>query len=168
MLNQTGVPERHVEDSMSGAAEVERESALLLDISCSRDKIWPILTAYKDVLTDAVIVFSMASGHNATELDFSISVPAGYGDPYAVALSNGLIAKTDHPVGALLSDIQERFPLGLYAIDGEVSGGFRKTYAFFPPDDLQGPSHLIGIPSMPNSVAEDSSLFARYGWTRCR
>jgi hypothetical protein len=154
---------------MSGAAEVERvysameESARLLNIACSREKIWPILTAYKDVLADSVIVFSMASGHHATELDFSISLPPGQGDPYAVALSNGLSEKTDHPVGALLSDTQHHCPIGLFAIDGEVTSGFKKTYAFFPPDDLQGLAKLADIPSMPRGVAENAELFARYG-----
>jgi hypothetical protein len=157
---------------MSGAAEVERvcsaieESARLLDIACSRDKILPILTAYKDVLAEAVIVFSTASGRHATELEFSISVPAGHDDPYAIALLNGLTAKTDHPVGALLSDTQERCPLGMYGIDGEVTGGFKKIYTFFPKDDLQGLSKLVDIPSMPRGVAENASLFARYGLDR--
>ncbi|MFI9581849.1 aromatic prenyltransferase [Streptomyces sp. NPDC052236] len=154
---------------MSGSGEVERvysameEAARLLNITCSRDKIWPTLTAYKDVLADAVIVFSMASGRHATELDFSISVPSGHGDPYATARSNGLTAETDHPVGTLLSDTQERCPVHMYAIDGEITGGFKKTYAFFPTDDLQGLSKLADIPSMPRSVAENAGLFARYG-----
>src|SRR5262245_23654570 len=122
---------------MSGAADVERvysaieESARLLDITCSRDKVWPILTVYKDVLAEAMIVFSMASGRRAGDLDFSISVPSGHDDPYALALSNGLIAKTDHPVGALHSDIQEQCPVGMYGIDGAVKGGFKKIYTFF-------------------------------------
>jgi hypothetical protein len=154
---------------MSGAAEVERvysaieESARLLDVACSREKIWPVLTAYKDVLAEGVVVFAMESGRRATDLDFSISVPAGHGDPYAIALSNGLIAETDHPVGALLSDTQERCPLGMYGLDSGVTGGFKKAYVFFPKDDLQGLSKLADIPSMPRSVAENSSLFGRYG-----
>jgi hypothetical protein len=154
---------------MSGAAEVERvysameESARLLDIVCSRDKIWPVLTAYKDVLTEAVIVFSMASGRHATELDFSISMPSWHGDPYATALANGLTPETDHPVGALLAETQGRCPLSMYAIDGEVTAGFKKTYAFFPTDDLQGLAKLVDIPSMPRGVAENAGLFARYG-----
>jgi len=154
---------------MSEAAEVERvysameESARLLGLACSRDKVWPVLTAYADVLADAVIVFSMASGSHATELDFSISMPPEHGDPYAIALRNGLTAKTDHPVSALLSDTQECCPIGMFAIDGDVLGGFKKTYAFFPPDDLQPLSKLVDIPSMPRSVAENAGLFARYG-----
>ena len=157
---------------MSGPAEVERvysaieESARLLDVACSRDKIWPILSAYEETLAEAVIVFSMANGSHATELEFSISVPSGHGDPYAIALSNDLTAKTDHPVGALLSDIQERCPIGMYGIDGEVTDGFKKIYAFFPKDDLQGLSKLVDIPSMPRGVAENAGLFARYGLDR--
>jgi Aromatic prenyltransferase Orf2 len=154
---------------MSGAAEVERvysaieESARLLDIACSRDETWPVLTAYQDVLADAVVVFAMENGRRATELDFSISVPAGHGDPYATALSNGLTPETDHPAGALLADTQERCPLGMYGIDSGVTGGFKKAYVFFPKDDLQGLSKLADIPSMPRGVAENASLFERYG-----
>src|SRR5262249_45510978 len=117
----------------------------------------------QDTLAEAVIVFSMASDRHATELDFSISVPPERGDPYAIALSNGLTEETDHPIGTVLSDTQERCPVGMYAIDGEVTGGFKKAYTFFPTDNLQGLSKIADIPSMPHSVAENASLFARYG-----
>ena len=84
---------------MSGAAEVERGTSameeaarVLLEIHCSREDR-RIRTAYKDVLTDAVIVFSMANGHHATaELDFSISMPSVHGDPYAIALAETRLA----------------------------------------------------------------------------
>jgi len=154
---------------MSGAAEVERvysameESAGLLDVACSREKIQPILTAFQDVLADGVIVFSMANGRHATELDFSISVPAGHGDPYAAALEHGLIPATGHPVGDLLADTQKALPVSMFAVDGEVTSGFKKTYAFFPTDDMPGLAQLIDIPSMPPSVAENAELFGRYG-----
>ncbi|WP_329174734.1 aromatic prenyltransferase [Streptomyces sp. NBC_01477] len=154
---------------MSGAAEVERvysameEAAQLLDVACSRDKIRPILTAFQDTLADGVIVFSMASGRHATELDFSISVPAEHGDPYAAALASGLIEGQDHPVGDLLADTQKALPVSMFAVDGEVTGGFKKTYAFFPTDNMPGVAQLIDIPSMPPSVAENAELFARYG-----
>lgn len=154
---------------MSGAADAERvysaieESAGLVGIGCSRDKVWPILDAYKDVLAEAMIVFSMASGRRAGELDFSISVPAGHGDPYVTALSNGLTPELDHPAGVLHSDIHERCPIGMYGIDGEANRGFKKVYTFFPKDDLQGLPRLADIPSMPRSVADNSDLFFRYG-----
>ncbi|WP_327288727.1 aromatic prenyltransferase [Streptomyces sp. NBC_01198] len=154
---------------MSGSGEVARvyaameEAAGLLDVACSREKVWPILTAFEDVLADSVIVFSMASGRHATELDFSISVPADHGDPYAAALATGAIPETDHPVGNLLADTQKALPVSMFAVDGEVTSGFKKTYAFFPTRDMPGLAELIDIPSMPPSVAENADLFARYG-----
>jgi hypothetical protein len=155
---------------MSGAAGVENvfsameETSRLLSVPCSRDKVVPILTAFEGALAEAVLVFSMAtSERHAGELDYTVTVPTAHGDPYALALSNGFTEKTDHPVGRLLSDIQERCAIGGYAIDCGVVGGFKKTYAFFPVDDLQGLATLGAIPSMPPAVAENAEFLARYG-----
>ncbi|GAB2592909.1 aromatic prenyltransferase [Streptomyces capparidis] len=140
------------------------ESTRLLDIACSRDEVQPVVNVYRDALPEAVIVFSVATDErHAGELDYTITVPAGGDDPYALALSNGLVAETDHPVGALLSDVQERCAIGGYAVDCGVVGGFKKIYTFFPHDDLQVLSKLADIPSMPRSVAENVGLFARHG-----
>ncbi|MBO0883013.1 MAG: hypothetical protein J2P17_22295 [Mycobacterium sp.] len=154
---------------MSGVSEVEgvysamEEAAGLLGISCSRDKILPILTTFQDTLADSVIIFSMAAGRRATELDFTISTPPGQGDPYPTALANGFTSKTDHPVGALISDLHERYPDNRYAVDGGVTEGFKKIYAVFPANEPEELSKLIDIPSMPRSVAENADLFASYG-----
>ena len=139
------------------------EAAGLLGVACSPEKVRPVLAAYSGVLADAVVVFSMAAGRRAVELDFSISVPGGFGDPYAVAVSAGLTPRTDHPCGALVSEVQERCPVGMYAFDGEVGEGFKKTYTFFPVDSLQRVPELARIPSMPRAVAENAELFTRYG-----
>lgn len=153
---------------MPETAEVERvysameEAARLVNITCSRDKVWPILTAYQDVLPEAVIVFSMAGGRYPG-LDFTIQVFGWHGDPYATALSHGLIEATDHPSGRLLADIRELVPTGMYAIDGEVTGGFKKTYAVFQREDLQGLSTLADVPTMPRAVADNIDLLTRYG-----
>jgi len=154
---------------MSGAADVERvyaameEAAGLLGVTCAREKIYPLLTEFQDTLTDGVVVFSMASGRRSTELDFSISVPTSQGDPYATVVEKGLFPATGHPVDELLADTQKHLPVSMFAIDGEVTGGFKKTYAFFPTDDMPGVAQLSAIPSMPSSVAENAELFARYG-----
>jgi hypothetical protein len=138
------------------------ESAQLLDVACSRDKVWPILTAYEDTLAQAVIAFRVATGARHTgELDWRFTIPKDV-DPYTIALSNGLTIETDHPVGALLSDIRERCPINDYGIDFGVVGGFKKIWSFFPPDDMQQLSRLADIPSMPRSVAENLSFFARH------
>lgn len=154
---------------MPEAAKVEEvysaieESARLLNIAVSREKIWPILSVYREALADSVIVFAISGGRHAGEIDYSILMHAKHGDPYRIALSNGFTRATDHPVGTLLSDIGKRCPIGMYAIDAGVRGGFKKTYTFFPTDDLQVMSKLADIPSMPRSLAENEGIFARYG-----
>ncbi|MFG1805340.1 aromatic prenyltransferase [Streptomyces sp. NPDC049040] len=155
---------------MLGTTEVDRvfsameEAADLCGVSCAGDRIRPILTGHQDLLDEAVVVFSMtASGSRSGGLDLSMTVPADHVDPYSFALSNGLIEPTDHPVGSVISDIQERFPIGMYGIDIDVSGGFKKAYAAFPADDMRDLSKLVDLPSMPRSVAENAELFARYG-----
>jgi hypothetical protein len=154
---------------MPEAIEVEdvysaiEESCRLLNITCSRDAIVPILTAYQDALArDGLIVFTTGSGGHGGELDWTLTLPPEC-DPYAVATSNGFIAKTGHPADALLADIRGRCPIRGYAIDCEVTGGFNKTYSFFPTDDLPTVSTLAGIGTMPRGVAENAGFLARYG-----
>ncbi|MFI0481011.1 aromatic prenyltransferase [Actinomadura sp. 9N215] len=150
---------------MSGAAGIENiysaieESARLLGTPCSRDKVWPILTAYGDALTEVAIIFSVSTG--SQEFDYTIQVPSGIDDPYAHAVSHGLVAEADHPAGSLLSDIQARVPVSEYFSDYGVVGGFQKLYASFP-KELQAASSLADIPSMPDAVAENLDLFTRY------
>lgn len=153
---------------MTGTGELEglysdiEEAAGLLDVACSRDKVWPILTAYLDALPpQAQMAFRVAT--NAAGLDCRFaSLPKDI-DPYALALSNGLTTETDHPVGALLSDIQERFPIDYHGIDFGVVDGFKKTWTFFPLNDLQKVSRLADVPSMPRSLAENIGFYARHG-----
>jgi hypothetical protein len=154
---------------MSEVAELEKvysafeATARLVGAACSRDKVVPILTAYGDALTEAGIVFAVLSGeHNAGELDYTVTVPPGIDDPYAVARSNGFVAETDHPVGALLADLRRELSISEYLVDAGVVGGFKKIYAHFP-QSLQKVSRLADIPSMPRAVAENAGLFARHG-----
>lgn len=155
---------------MSGTAELSglysaiEESARLLDVTCSRDTVWPILTAYGNTLPQAVIAFRVATGaRNAGDLDCRFTMLPKDLDPYALALSKGLVTGTDHPVGSLLADIHAQFPIDCSGIDFGVVGGFKKTWSFFPPDDLQDLAKLAEIPSMPRSLAANLDFFARYG-----
>jgi hypothetical protein len=149
---------------LAGYYSVIENTAGLLDITCAQDKVWPILNVYGSSLPQAVLAFRMASGaRHAGELDCRFTMAPGDVDPYSIALSNGLIEKTDHPVGALLSEIHGRFPVDCWAVDFGVVGGFTKTWSFFPADDMQKLSDLAELPSMPSGVAENADLFARYG-----
>ncbi|MBR8641426.1 prenyltransferase [Streptomyces tuirus] len=142
------------------------ESARVVGVTGSRDKIWPVLTAYQDTLPQSVISFRVQTGARKTDdLDCRFTLLPKDLDPYAVAVSNGLIAKTDHPVGALLREVHDEFPVDCYGVDFGVVGGFKKAWSFFRPDDLQSVSRFAGLPSMPPSVSENLHLFDRYGMT---
>jgi len=143
-------------------AAIEKTSQLL-GVPCSRDRVWPILAAYEDVLPQAVIAFRVATdARHVGELDCRMTVPKDV-DPYARALASGLTAETDHPVGKLLSEIPGHCPVDCYGIDFGIVSGFQKVWAFFPSDDLQELSRLAGIPSMPRSLPEGVSFFSKHG-----
>ncbi|MEU1751907.1 aromatic prenyltransferase [Micromonospora matsumotoense] len=139
------------------------ESARLLEVPCAREQVRPILNAYEDSLPNAVIAFRVATGARYRgDLDWRFTVGKDI-DPYAVALSNGLTEKTDHPVSTLLGDIRQACPIASYGIDFGVVGGFKKIYVFFPPDGMQSLSTLAALPSMPRSLADNVEFFARRG-----
>jgi len=139
------------------------DSARLLDVPCARTNVWPILSAYGDSIAQAVVAFRVATGaRHKGELDCRFTTTADV-DPYALAVSNGFTAATDHPVGAVLADLAARCPVDSYGIDFGVVGGFKKIWAFFPPDDLQSLSTLAEVPTMPRGLAENVGFFARHG-----
>lgn len=153
---------------MSGATGVEdafsaiEQSCGLLGIACSRDKVWPFLEEYGYAL-DAGVFFTTWNGPRAGEFNYALLLPPGQPDPYERALSKGFATKTDHPVGSLLSDVQERFPSSLYGAECGVADGFKEIHAFFRPDAMPGPSQLAEIPSMPPSLAENAAFLAKHG-----
>ncbi|MEU3901897.1 aromatic prenyltransferase [Streptomyces sp. NPDC045251] len=140
------------------------ETAGLLDVTCSHDKVWPVLTSFEEFLPQAAILFRVATdARHAGELNLHFMMLPGDVDPYALAVSKGLIAKTDHPVGTLLSDIAERFPVESYGIDFGVRKGFQKTWSCFPGNSMQSLSKLAEVPSVPPSLAKNLDFFSRYG-----
>jgi len=156
---------------MSGEAGIERlyvaveETAGLLGVACSREAMWPVLTAFQDVFADGSVVFNIVtSGGRVADLSFDFSVPPAVGDPYTHALAHGLVDETDHPIRTLFADIQERFPIQSYGVDHRVSGGFSKAYVFFPLTDLQDPARLAAaVPSLPGGLAEHVRTLADHG-----
>jgi len=157
---------------MSGTSEAAslgstlEESARLLNVAYSPDRVAAVLTAYREAFAHpgSVVAFRVATAaRHLGELDCRFRVHPDDRDPYATALSNGLIAPTDHPVGTLLADLQKRCSAESRGIDFGVVGGFKKIYVGFAPDDLQEASELADIPSMPRSLAENVEFFARQG-----
>ncbi|MET9442751.1 aromatic prenyltransferase [Streptomyces sp. NPDC006610] len=156
---------------MSGTKNAEavysaiEEAAGLLDIPCSREKVLSVLSAFGDgVSEESVIVLAMAGGErHGGDIDYNFTVPTEVGDPYEIAVANGWIEATDHPVARLLPEIVEACPVTFYGVESGVVGGFKKTYIFFPLDNLGKLSTLASLPSMPPSVAEHARTFAGLG-----
>jgi hypothetical protein len=153
---------------MSEAIAVEdmystiEESARLVGSPCAREQVLAVLTAYEKALPDAGLVMSVSTGESPpADLDYTISVALAFGDPYAAAVSHGLVAEADHPAHSLLSDIRERVTVTEHLVDAGVVGGFSKIYAHFP-FDPQGIAKLGDFPSMPPAVTANVDLFTRH------
>ncbi|MFF1444406.1 aromatic prenyltransferase [Streptomyces sp. NPDC058295] len=154
---------------MAGTADTERlyaaveEAAGLLDIACPPERMRPLLTAFQDVLADPVVFNTVTKGGRIADLSFDFTVPASAGDPYEIALAHGLAEETDHPIRTLFRDLGARFPVQGYGVDYGVTGGFNKTYAFFPLGDLQALAELAALPSMPPGLSEHVNSFTAHG-----
>ncbi|WP_331725842.1 aromatic prenyltransferase (plasmid) [Streptomyces xanthophaeus] len=145
---------------MDGLYTAIEETAGLLDISPSRDKVWPILSAYD--LEKVVVAFRVTT-RGAEDLDCRFTALPGDVNPYLYAVSKGIAEATDHPVGKLLEDVQENIPVTAHGVDFGVVGGFKKTWTFLPADNLQNLSKVAALPSMPRSLGENLDFYARYG-----
>jgi 6-linalyl-2-O,3-dimethylflaviolin/7-geranyloxy-5-hydroxy-2-methoxy-3-methylnaphthalene-1,4-dione synthase len=151
--------------SVTELRSVIGEAAALLGVTPDEENVRSVLTAYEDVLPAAVIAFRVATdARHDGELDFRFTVPKDL-DPYAVARDRGLIAGTDHPVGRLLDDVQERLPVDSFGVDFGVVGGYAKNWVYFSEDRFPDVPALVDLPSMPPSLAKNADLLERNGLT---
>lgn len=148
---------------LEGIYSAIEESAALLDVTSSREKVWPILSAFEYALGDAVIACRVATNaRHEGEFDGRFTVPAGI-DPYGLVVSKGIATTSGHPIESLLSGLQELCTIDTYGIDFGVVAGFKKIWAYFPGGEHESLSRLITLPSMPRSVVENLEFFERYG-----
>lgn len=145
---------------MEGLYSAIEETAGLLDISPSREKVEPILSAYD---LDKVVVAFRVTTRGSEDLDCRFTALPGDVNPYLYAVSQGIAEATDHPVGKLLEEVQEHIPVTAHGVDFGVVGGFKKTWTFLPINDLQKLSKVAALPSMPRSLSENLDFYARYG-----
>ncbi|MFW6724438.1 aromatic prenyltransferase [Streptomyces sp. MAR4 CNY-716] len=145
---------------MEGLYAAIEEASGLLDIAPSREKVWPILSAYE--LEKVVVAFRVTT-RDSKDLDCRFTALPADVNPYRYAVSKGIAEATDHPVGTLLDDVQANIPVTAHGVDFGVVEGFRKTWTFLPGNDLQKLSKVAALPSMPPSLAENLDFYARYG-----
>ncbi|CAN3981614.1 aromatic prenyltransferase [Kitasatospora purpeofusca] len=139
-------------------------TARVVDVPFERETVWPILTAYQDVLPESVISFRVQNSPlGADDLDCRFTMlPRGL-DPYAVALANGLAEKTDHPVGKLLAEVHGELPIDSCGVDFGVRAGFTKTWSFPTIERLLTVREVAALPSAPEGITANLELFDRYG-----
>ncbi|WP_405793754.1 aromatic prenyltransferase [Streptomyces sp. NBC_01506] len=151
------------QDAVQALYSAIEEAAQLLEVEYARDDVLRILDLYGGDLTQALVAFRVATGaRRAGELDCRFTVPRDV-DPYQLALENGLLEKTDHPVARLLADLSENCPVEGYGIDFGVVGGFKKIWVVLPRTALQDVTKLAGLPSMPPSLGASLDFIARHG-----
>ncbi|MEO3765662.1 aromatic prenyltransferase [Streptomyces sp. B8F3] len=153
---------------MSGSGEnlyaAIEKTARLVDVPCARDKVWPVVSAFEELLPQAAILFRVATdARHAGEMNCHMMMLPSTIDPHALAQANGLLPRTDHPIDSLLRDIEGRFPIGSYGIDFGLVGGFQKAWSCFPGEQMQSLPKLAALSSMPPSVAGNMDFFDRYG-----
>ena len=150
-------------DAVQALYSAIEEAAGLLEVEFAREDVLRILNLYGGDLTQALVAFRVATGaRRAGELDCRFSVPLGT-DPYELAVGNGLLEQTEHPVARLLADLREHCPVDGYGIDFGVVGGFKKIWVVLPRTALQEVGTLAAVPSMPRSLGESLGFIARHG-----
>ncbi|WP_405793696.1 aromatic prenyltransferase [Streptomyces longwoodensis] len=140
-----------------------QRAAGLIDVTCSPEKVQPVLTAFEDVLDQAIIAFRVATNaRHEGEFDCRFTIPHHI-DPYDRARTHGLLTPSGHPAENLLHDISRTCPVDSYGIDFGVVGGFRKVWTYFPGGTGQNLATLRDLPSMPPALAHNFAFFADRG-----
>ncbi|PCG85609.1 prenyltransferase [Streptomyces sp. WZ.A104] len=160
MSEAAPITRQYAAQALSSAIE---EAAGLLEVRYEREDVLRILDLYGGDLPEALIAFRVSTGASrAGELDCRFTVPQD-SDPYRLALENGLLETTDHPVSRLLSEVHDTCPVDGYGIDFGVVGGFKKIWVVLPRTALQDVAKLAELPSMPPALGRSLDFFDRHG-----
>ena len=120
------------QDAVQALYSAIEEAAGLLEVAYAPDDVLRVLNLYGGDLTQAVVAFRVATGAGrAGELDCRFTVPQDV-DPYRLAVDNGLLEKTDHPVSRLPADLRDTCPLDGYGLHFGVAGGLKKIWVVLP------------------------------------
>jgi hypothetical protein len=142
-----------------------KKAASLTGIECQDDVVWRILTTFEQQFTHEPVAFRITS---KSKLELNVRYQSLQPqDPYGVAVRNGLLQKTDHPVHQVMDELQEKHPEAGYFIDLGVTHGFEKVWGYFAhPLTIE---EVCALDSMPISIKKRYGLFKQYGlnWVSC-
>jgi len=121
--------------------------------------VWALLKAYEPWFTNYAVAFRITT-KPTPELNVRYQTLNPH-DPYAIALENGFLTRTDHPVHDVVWELQALRPDAGYLIDIGVTHGFEKIWGYFPePFSIE---EICALDSMPQSLKDDLPLFKHYG-----
>jgi hypothetical protein len=123
-------------------------------------KTWKILSTFRQFFSGSPVSFRTST---KPERDINVryvelSVPH---DPYRIAVTEGLIQPSGHPIDDVMADIQASYPILGYGLDFGAACGVEKIWPFFPhrPQPVEA---VYAMPRFPASIRNHADFLARY------
>ena len=137
------------------------QAAKIAEVTCDNDAIQRVLNAYRDSFSGASVSFATNTkpigdrGLSIRYVDFEFPH-----DPYKIALDNGFVIESDHPIESFLAEIRSKFTIQGYGVDLSATNGFAKIWVFFR--DLPSVKDVCTITSLPESIISHARFFEKY------
>lgn len=150
------------------ADDIEK-AAKIAEVGCNKELVNKILKVYEEQFSHPQVAVSFRTTTKSVEkrsLDVRYVDVWTSHDPYAMAIENGLIAKTGHPVDDLLYEINSNFPIMGYGVDFGALNGFAKIWMRIPTHLPVPLERLQSISSFPASLKNYIHLLSKYSMDR--
>lgn len=136
-----------------------KKAAAIINVPCQDDIVWRLLTTYEQGFTEDAVSFRITT-KDAQELNVRYQTLRP-NDPYQVALKNGFLNRTDHPMHEVMVELQQKRPDAGYFIDIGVTHGLEKIWGYFAwPFSID---EVCDLDSMPRSLKTRRDLFKTLG-----
>ncbi len=150
------------------SADIEK-AAKIAEVSYDKNVVDKLLKIYEEQFSNPQVSISFRTTTKAVEkrsLDVRYVDVWTSHDPYSMAIENGLLVKTGHPVNDLFHEIQSNFPIMGYGVDFGASKGFSKIWMRIPTHMPVPIEKLHLISSFPASIKNYTSLLLKYSMDR--
>jgi hypothetical protein len=131
----------------------------------SREVFQPVIDVYQNQFDGGVASFRTTNRPvGKRELDVRYVCMGQPHDPYQMALDNGFLTETGHPVESLMREIQQYCPVGGYGVDVSVSRGLTKIWSLFY--ETFPVAEMLRLPSLPPAARKYTELWDKYNLKR--
>jgi hypothetical protein len=136
-----------------------KKAAEIINIPCNEEIIWKLLNAYETGFTEDAVSFRITT-KDAQELNLRYQTLRP-NDPYKVAVENGFLTPTRHPVHEVMPELQKKRPEAGYFVDLGVTHGLEKIWGYFVHPFTM--DELCELESMPRSLKNRCEQFKMLG-----